>query len=407
MSKIQKVALAKPSKRPYQLRYTCPDTKRRIRISTGTHDEAEALEHKRNLEAKLQLGLDARPKKRVAAGANMAWSDFRERYTDLQLSSLRRRTAADSESRLDIAERIIKPKRLGDMADSEALHELQAKLLAGVESRYDRPRSAHTVKSHMATVMAALNWAEYMGWLPAVPKLRKVKTSKLRHMKGRPITTEEFERMLEATPKVVGTEAAASWQHTLLGLWESGLRLGELLSVSWDDPAVIMPRWGEAYPVLSLPADMQKNDTEESIPLLPGFESVLLETPEHDRSGWIFAPESLQASYGRPATATRLETKWVGKIITRIGKRAGVVVQPPKNGKPPKYASAHDLRRSCADRLIASGVPEREVQRVMRHASGETTRRYYAPGTVQRSAAIIRTAVADSVPTKSGYTFAT
>jgi integrase len=50
----------------------------------------------------------------------------------------------------------------------------------------------------------------------------------------------------------------------------------------------------------------------------------------------------------------------------------------------------HDLRRSCAERLVAAGIPEREVARVLRHASVETTRRHYAPGNVQESAGIIR-----------------
>ena len=34
----------------------------------------------------------------------------------------------------------------------------------------------------------------------------------------------------------------------------------------------------------------QKNDTEESIPLIPGFEELLLETPEAEQFGWTFNP---------------------------------------------------------------------------------------------------------------------
>jgi hypothetical protein len=39
---------------------------------------------------------------------------------------------------------------------------------------------------------------------------------------------------------------------------------------------------------------------------------------------------------------------------------------------------------------VSAGVPEREVGRVLRHASVETTRNHYAPGTVQESACVIR-----------------
>ena len=219
-AKIPKVRLAKPGKRPWQVRYDCPIEKRQVRISTGTHDEAEAIRHKKDIEAKLRLGMEVKPRQRSAAGPHMSWEDFRLRYSELQVSSQREKSRAETETRLDIAERIVKPRRLSDMVSSEALHELQAKLLAGVASRYNPPRkrSPHTVKSYMASVLAALNWAEFMEWLPAVPKIRKVKVSRLKHMKGRPITVEEFDRMLMATPDIVGEVAAKSWEHVLYGL---------------------------------------------------------------------------------------------------------------------------------------------------------------------------------------------
>ena len=44
-------------------------------------------------------------------------------------------------------------------------------------------------------------------------------------MRGRPITAEEFERMISAVPKVVDNAAAKSWKFYLRGLWESGIRL--------------------------------------------------------------------------------------------------------------------------------------------------------------------------------------
>jgi len=43
---------------------------------------------------------------------------------------------------------------------------------------------------------------------------------------------------------------------------------------------------------------------------------------------------------------------------TRVGEEAGIIVQQedPENGRRQKYASAHDLRRGCAQRLINVGV---------------------------------------------------
>ena len=135
---------------------------------------------------------------------------------------------------------------------------------------------------------------------------------------------------------------------------------------------------------------MQKNDTEESIPLLPALESLFYETPEEQRLGWIFKPLSLQEKAQRRPRTERLSTKWVSRIVSRIGAKAGVIVQPAKGSGNAKFASAHDLRRSCAERMASAGVPEREIAKLLRHADVATTRKFYAPGTVQESADILR-----------------
>lgn len=383
------VRLAKPKGRPIQLRYTCPSEGREIRISTGTTDETEALAQKQKLEAKLLLGLDAKPRRRAKGGATMSWEEFRERYTDLHLSTLREKSAIDAESRLDVAERILKPRTLGDVANSEALHYLQQQLLRGAESRFDRPRSKVTARNYMLVVTGALNWAAFMEWLPSVPKLKPIKIAKLKQMKGRPLTADEFAAMLKATEAVVGAVAAPSWRHMLRGLWASGLRLGELLHVHWTNKRFIVPVWpAQALGVLAIPSSMQKNDTEETIPLLPEFERLLLKTPDDQRTGWAFNPLSLDSRAGRKVRTARPAVGWVSKVISDIGEKAEIVVNDDG-----KFASAHDLRRSCADRLISAGLQEREVAAVMRHASVETTRKHYTPGNVQRSASIIREAL--------------
>src|SRR3954462_14867990 len=107
-NKIPKVRIAKPTGRPIQLRYTDPDTKREVRITTETYDAIEAIDLKAKLEAKLLLGIDAKPKRRKG-GPSMVWQEFRDRYTELKLDSLRIGSATSAESRLDIAARILKP----------------------------------------------------------------------------------------------------------------------------------------------------------------------------------------------------------------------------------------------------------------------------------------------------------
>lgn len=135
--------------------------------------------------------------------------------------------------------------------------------------------------------------------------------------------------MLDNVESVTGQGAAVSWWYALRGLWESALRLNELMHVSWDIPGTTQPVWKRGrLPVIEIPHTMQKNATEDSIPLLPGFESLLLETPPVDRSGWVFQPMSLQGLRGRSAKTERLAVDWVKRILSRIGKPAGVVVEP-------------------------------------------------------------------------------
>lgn len=394
--RVPKVRIVRPSNRPFQLRYDCPIEKRQIRISTGTRDEAEAERQKAELEAKLLLGLETRQRRDVVLGPEMEWADFREQYRTLQLVTVRDSTAMHAESRLDLAERILKPRTLGDMADPNALQRLQARLLAGDQSLRKKPRSPHTVRGYMGCVLAAVNWAHLQGWLPNAPKIRKLKVPKMKVMKGRPITEKEFERMLKSTPGEVGEQAAESWRYLLHGLWESALRLDELMHVSWDIPRTIRPVWKDGQlPVLDIPAAMQKNDTEESIPLLPWFEAVLLETPPERRKGWVFNPMSLQLRLGRKVRHRRPAAEWVGRIVSRIGEAAKIVVEQAdeRTGRPIKYATAHDLRRSCGERLREAGVPPLVICRVMRHASWETTRKHYAPGDVKQDAAVLREAL--------------
>lgn len=165
------------------------------------------------------------------------------------------------------------------------------------------------------------------------------------------------------------------------------------MNVSWDSTNAIRPIWEKGrHSILYIPARLQKNDTEESIPLLPWFETILQEVPEEHRLGWVFNPGPVKHSRGRKPSAVRPQSEWVDKIISRIGKRAGIIVHHGDESikRDAKYASAHDLRRSCAQRLIDAEVPPVLVQGIMRHASFETTKKHYVAGDVQKDAQSLR-----------------
>lgn len=393
--------------------------------------------------------------------ASIDWQHFVEKYMTLQVACFRKRTQQDTRSVLTIVGRILRPKTLDDVANPEAMQRLQLQALAGDGGRpkaKKRKRSPHTVKKMMRVVLAALRWAEDMEFIARVPKVRIVRTAKLRQAKGRPITPAEFEQLLSAIPaglvpkdrqlhRCVGRRQVStcpncghrshatsntrgsnyfrcpkcgerfasrrntdnkrsashlaemrlekivpSWQYTLRGLWESGLRVGELMAMSWDMPDTIRPHWPDgAEPYLQIPAAAQKNDTEEAIPLVPGFERLLRETPESRRTGYCFTPLSLWGVYGaRTDTPHRITPCRVSRTIARIGRASGVVVRPEAAGTQARYVTAHDLRRSFAQRLIDAGLPEQVVMQVTRHSDSRTLRTYYAIGDLQTSARLIR-----------------
>src|SRR5690606_33546145 len=135
-------------------------------------------------------------------------------------------------SRLNIAERIFEGYRedhslpegflVSVMMTLDMLEYLQDRLLAGDECRYDQ-RSPNTVNSMMKAVMAFVRFCHAREWIDRVPHLQMLDSDEV--MKGRPITGEEFDRMIAVTPVVVSVEAAPQWEFTLRVLWESGFRI--------------------------------------------------------------------------------------------------------------------------------------------------------------------------------------
>ena len=79
------------------------------------------------------------------------------------------------------------------------------------------------------------------------------------------------------------------------------------------------------------------------------------------------------------ACTERLTKERVSRVIALIGKEANIVVrqEDERTGVRLKYASAHDIRRGCARRLINAGVSAETLKVVMRHADFATTEKHY------------------------------
>jgi integrase len=78
-------------------------------------------------------------------------------------------------------------------------------------------------------------------------------------------------------------------------------------------------------------------------------------------------------------TARRLTKDYVGRVISDIGERANIIVRAAdeETGQRVKYASAHDIRRGCAQRLINAGVSAETLKIILRHEDFKTTEKFY------------------------------
>ena len=213
-----------------------------------------------------------------------------------------------------------------------------------------------------------------------MPKLSKGQSL----AKHRAVTAEEFDRMLEAVPKVRKHDAAV-WERLLRGLWLSGLRLSEAVALDWNDGLFVLSTSGK-HPAFHIEAEGQKSRRSEVVPTPPDFaEWVLAETPQDERVGKVF--KLVNRDKGKPLDAHNT----VGPVVSAIGRKAGVVVEQTEKvvregdkmlRKPFKmFAGAHDLRRAFCSRWARKVMPA-ILQRLARHAHISTTMSFYVCLTV-------------------------
>ena len=96
-----------------------------------------------------------------------------------------------------------------------------------------------------------------------------------------------------------------------------------------------------------------------------------------------------RTSHQNPTASGRLTLERVSRVIAEIGRVAGVIVRQADEatGRRLKYASAHDLRRSCAERLINLGISAETLMVIMRHRDFATTRKFYGAKRAAQAAA--------------------
>ena len=303
-SEIKVVVVKYPDRKFLMMRYTDPITGKQKARSTGTTVRREADRIAAKWEQQLQEGRYQPPRK-------ISWAEFRERYESEKLSSLAESTQRTAATALNHLERVINPERLASVT-TDTLSLFQAKL----RKEGMKETTIGVVLSHLRP---SLSWAVSMGMLPKVPEMHRPKGARgHKLMRGRPITTEEFERMLAAVSKVRPRNPSV-WTEYLNGLWLSGLRLEESTILSWDDESPISIDLSGRHPRFRIYAEAEKGRKDRLLPMTPDFAEFILKTPEDERVGPVF--KIIGFYTGEPVTLKR-----ISRTISAIGKKAGVVV---------------------------------------------------------------------------------
>lgn len=393
------------------LRYIDPVDGKRREKNSGTTSMRAAQRAAGEWQAELNAGGASSPE-------FLRWEQFREDFRENYLKHYSDSYATNVDGSLNIVEELMSPDTLARITEKwlARFHSLAKK----------RDVSAYTVRKYFQHLQTALKWAKEQGLIksvPVFPKQTKQTQRGAKLMKGRPITGEEFERMLASVEKSLASSpssapsaiakkqktapkkrqsrtwspvrvkaAAESLRQLLQGLWLSGLRLGEALSLTWD-------QWADGIRVnvdedqdvcLMIDGGNQKNRQALTYPVVDDFAEFLLAVPEDKREGFVFNAMGVNGKVCR-----RVDT--VSTWIVDIGKEAKVKVDE-KDGSE-KFASAHDIRRAFGTRW-AKIVPASLLQQLMRHSSIETTMSFYVNITAKDTMSEIRRHVQKNSPEK-------
>lgn len=226
-----------------------------------------------------------------------------------------------------------------------------------------------TINEELAILSKILGYAEEIGDLPASPP-------KIRRLKVQPpsfdfLDLEEGERLLEAA-----RGAADPWSAMVPTAMMSGLRLGELRGLQWDDVDLVAARLtvqraaddcGELHPPKS---------GRSRVVDLPRRAVAVLRGHKHLRGSFVFCRED-----GSMLTRWLCEAKVKGGPsdgpLAKICRKAGL-----------RRVGWHVLRHSYASHLVMRGANLIEVKELLGHSSLSMTMRYAHLSPNARKAAV-------------------
>lgn len=212
-----------------------------------------------------------------------------------------------------------------------------------------RPLSPKSINHHIGIIVRMINLA--VEWEVMPPIHRRYRKLKLPELEFVFLDPEEVPRFLRATPK--------EWLPMMTVALKTGLRLGELLALRWEDVDLVA---AQLMVRRSLWRDIEgppKSGKKRAVPLSRDTVTTLKE--HRALHGPLKSPYVFSGPDGR-----RLAHNAMREIVPRICRQAGLA----------KRLTMHDLRHSFASHLVMAGRSLKEVQELLGHATIDMTMRY-------------------------------
>jgi integrase len=337
-----------PDRKHLSLYYRDPITRKERTRSAGTADKGEAERAAARWEAELL---------QFHGADGSGWQAFRDRFHDEHLAFKAANTKTSYNTALTTFERL---------CHITGVNQITSSMVSTYAARLLRDGYPHsTVANYLTHLRAALRWAENIaGMMRKAPHIRMPRGGVRTHMRGRPLTWRQLGAMLRACRRL-HPDDWPKWRELLKLLWWSGLRISEVVQLSWEDPPLLVLLDAKPYPLIVIDIEGQKNRTDTATPLAPDFAAWLARTPKEERRGLVC---KVLNDAGKPYTGDKLSDE-----ISLIGQAA---VKPDANGDMPQHPTAHDFRRSFGSRW-ALKVRPMTLQRMMRHKDFKTTLLFY------------------------------
>jgi integrase len=217
--------------------------------------------------------------------------------------------------------------------------------------KLDEKQQKKSINNHLTGLRKLLNLAVEYEVLDRAPKVRGFKLRMDLVTGDQFLTFDEAERVLVAAP--------VEWKTFLVVALKTGLRLGELLTLKWEDLDLVTGQLVVRRTLWRKQEGPPKGGRPRTVPLSDQAVAVL--KSHRALHGPLKSPYVFSDAKGKRFTHSMLKD-----VVPRACAKAGLS----------KRLTTHGLRHTFASHLVARGASLKAVQELLGHESLEMTLRY-------------------------------